>query len=43
MVHTQFNKNVKTVRSDISTKFVFLKNYFEEKKILHQTSIVDTP
>lgn len=43
MAHTQFNEHVKIVRSDNGTKYVCLKNYFEEKGILHQTSIVSTP
>lgn len=42
-VQTQFNKSVKIVRSDNGTEFICLKNYFEEKGILHQTSIVGTP
>lgn len=33
MLHTQFNNNVKIMRSDNGTEFVCLKNYFEEKGI----------
>lgn len=41
MVHT-IKKSVKIVRFDNGIEFVFLKNYFEEKGILHQSSVVGT-
>lgn len=42
MVQTQFNKSIRIVRSNNGTMFVCLKNYFEEKVILHQKTIVGT-
>lgn len=43
MIMTQFHKNVKVVRTDNGTEFVFLKSYFLENSILHQTTIAGTP
>jgi len=43
MAFRQFNKQVKTVRSDNGTEFMTLKSYFAESGIMHQTSCVYTP
>jgi transposase InsO family protein len=43
MVERQFNKQVKTVRSDNGTEFTCMKSYFFEKGIIFQTSCVGTP
>jgi Reverse transcriptase (RNA-dependent DNA polymerase)/Integrase core domain len=45
LVENQFNKKIKTFRSDNGTKFVNEKfsKYFNERGILHQTSCVYTP
>lgn len=40
---TQFHKIVKVVRTDYGTEFNFLKRYFGEKGIVHQTIIAGTP
>ncbi|XP_074302927.1 uncharacterized protein LOC141637261 [Silene latifolia] len=44
-VFTQFNKTVKTVRSDNGTEFLqqYCSELFKSKGIVHQTSIVGTP
>ena len=42
MVKTQFNKSIKTIRSDNGTEF-YLKDFFHSNGILHQLSCVDTP
>ena len=42
IVKTQFNSNIKTIRSDNGTKF-YLKDFFHFNGILHQLSCVDTP
>ena len=42
MVKTQFNRTIKTIRSDNGTEF-YLKNFFHSNGILHQQSYVDTP
>ena len=42
MVHTQFDTNIKTIRSDHGTEF-YLKDFFYSSGILHQLSCVDTP
>ncbi|KAJ0555649.1 putative RNA-directed DNA polymerase [Helianthus annuus] len=45
LVKTQFEKSVKTIRTDNGTEFtnVALKNYFGKKGIIHQTTCVYTP
>ena len=43
MVHRQFNKHVKIMRSDNETEFTCLDDYFVEKGVIHQTSCVGTP
>ena len=43
LVHTQFSKKVKTIRSDNGTEFVCLSRYFQENGIQHETSCVYTP
>lgn len=43
MVHTQFHKTVKTVRTDNNTEFVCPKNYFDEKDIVYQATVVGPP
>jgi hypothetical protein len=44
-VENQYNAKIKVFRLDNGIKFVnnFFVNFFEEKKILHQTSCVYTP
>lgn len=42
MVKTQFNKNIKTIRSDNGPKYK-LSSFYANKGILHQTSCVETP
>ena len=42
MVKTQFNRTIKTIRSDNGTKF-YLKDFFHSNGILQQLSYVDTP
>ncbi|XP_074284145.1 uncharacterized protein LOC141608700 [Silene latifolia] len=43
MVHTQFSKQVKVVRSDNGTEFNFMADYFLQQGIQFQTSCVGTP
>lgn len=43
MVSNQFHKTIRTFRSDNETEFICLKGYFDEKWILHQTTVVGTP
>ncbi|KAL1200788.1 Retrovirus-related Pol polyprotein from transposon RE1 [Cardamine amara subsp. amara] len=43
LVERQFQKHVKTVRSDNGTEFMCLSSFFREKGILHETSCVHTP
>ncbi|CAA7053996.1 unnamed protein product [Microthlaspi erraticum] len=43
MVHRQFGKMVKQLRSDNGTEFLCLSKYFTENGMLHQTSCVATP
>lgn len=43
MVTPQFDKKVRSVRSDNGTGFTCLKRYFEEEGILYQTLCVYTP
>lgn len=43
MVERQFNKQIKTVRSDNGTEFVCMKKYFFEHGIAFQTSCTGTP
>lgn len=43
MSERQFEKQVKTVRSDNGTEFMALTSYFQKQGIEHQTSCVDTP
>jgi len=42
MASRQFNKQVKTVRSNNGTEFMSLKSYFAERGIVHQISCVYT-
>ncbi|CAA7027675.1 unnamed protein product [Microthlaspi erraticum] len=39
----QFNKLVRSVRSDNGTEFMVLSSFFREKGIIHQTSCMATP
>jgi len=41
-VQTQFETAIKIIRSDNGTKF-FMTNFFVNKRIVHQTSRVNTP
>jgi len=43
LVERQFNKQVKTVRSDNGTEFIYLGNYFHKHGIMHETSCARTP
>lgn len=43
IVERQFNKQVKTVRSDNGIEFTYLGNYFSKHGIVHETSCVGTP
>ena len=45
MIRTQFFGNLQVIRSDNGGEFVnkFLKGYFKEHGILHETTCVDTP
>lgn len=43
MAEKQFEKLVKTIRTDNGTKFMVLSSYFLQQGIQHQTSCVDTP
>ncbi|XP_071728810.1 uncharacterized protein [Rutidosis leptorrhynchoides] len=45
LIQTQFNKNVKVIRSDNRTEFVNHKmdNFLRSKGIIHQTSFAHTP
>lgn len=43
IVERQFNKQVKTVRSDNGIDFTCLGNYFSKHGIVHETSCVGTP
>ncbi|KAG7593962.1 GAG-pre-integrase domain [Arabidopsis thaliana x Arabidopsis arenosa] len=43
MASTQFNKQVKIVRSDNGTEFLSLRSFFRDHGIAHQTSCVYTP
>ena len=43
MIERQFDAKVKVVRSDNSTEFNSMREYFEQNGILFQTSYVDTP
>ena len=43
MAERQYNKKVKTVRSDNRTKFICMKKYFLEHGIVLQTSCIGTP
>ena len=42
MMSTQFNFQIKTIRSDNGIKF-YLKDFFQSNGILHQLTCVDTP
>jgi len=42
-VFRQFDKKVKTIRTENGTKFMCMSSYFAENGIVHQTSCVDTP
>ncbi|KAG7578912.1 Integrase catalytic core [Arabidopsis thaliana x Arabidopsis arenosa] len=43
MIERQFNKRVKSIRSDNGTEFMCLTRFFQEQGILHETSCVHTP
>jgi len=45
MAHTQFGKQVKVVIMDNESEFKSgpIKVFYRDKKIIHQTSCVDTP
>ena len=43
LVSRQFDKDVKTVRSDNGTEFTSMKGFFASSGIVHQTSCVGTP
>jgi hypothetical protein len=42
LVQTQFNKRIKTIRSDNGLEFL-MKDWFAKMGIIHQTSCVNTP
>ena len=42
MVKNQFNRSIKTIRSDNGTEF-YLKGFFHSNGILHQLTCVETP
>ena len=42
MIQRQFQKDVKIVQSDNGREFMCLKEYFDEIRIVHQTSCVGT-
>jgi len=45
MVNTQFDTNVKTIRSDNGAEFTSnpMRKFYGEKGIIHETSCIDTP
>ena len=45
MVKTQFERDVKIVRSDNGLEFLSraIKHFYQEKGIMHHTSCLDTP
>ncbi|XP_019084216.1 PREDICTED: uncharacterized protein LOC109125890 [Camelina sativa] len=43
MIHRQYGKHIKIVRSDNGTEFTCLTSEFREQGIVHQTSCVGTP
>ena len=43
MIHRQFNKYVKIIRSDYGTEFMCVKDYFLEYGIVFHTSCVGKP
>lgn len=43
LVKRQYNRDVKTVRSDNGTEFMCLTKFFGENGIIHETSCVGTP
>ncbi|KAL1191225.1 Retrovirus-related Pol polyprotein from transposon RE2 [Cardamine amara subsp. amara] len=43
LVERQFEKKVKTIRSDNGSEFICLRNYFQQTGIIHETSCVGTP
>jgi len=45
MVNTQFETNVKIIRSDNDVEFTSnpMRKFYREKGIIHETSITDTP
>ena len=44
MVKTQYGKDVKTIRSDNGQEFLGpMKQFYQQKRIIHQTTCVDTP
>lgn len=45
MIHTQFDKKVKTIHNDNGLEFTSnsMKQYYVDNGILHQTILVDTP
>ena len=43
MAKTQFNKQVKVIRSDNGQEFLCLRDYYAQMGIVHHTSFIDTP
>ena len=45
MVNTQFDTNVKTIRSDNGAEFTsnLMRKFYRENRIIHETSCADTP
>ena len=45
IVNTQFDTNVKTIRSDHDAEFTSnpMRKFYREKGIIHETSCVDNP
>ncbi|KAG8647508.1 hypothetical protein MANES_09G081636v8 [Manihot esculenta] len=43
IIKSQIEKNVKVIKSDNGSEFVYLNQYFEDLKILYQTSCVGKP
>ncbi|XP_010420948.1 PREDICTED: uncharacterized protein LOC104706448 [Camelina sativa] len=43
LTERQFNKQVKTVKSDNGTEFISLTSFFQQNGIVHETSCVGTP
>lgn len=42
-VERQFERKVKTIRSDNGSEFICMHEFFRDKGIIHETSCVGTP